>query len=101
MLETKLKPFGVLCLILGLSLVASAANVDWTGANSDANGLGYWDIPGNWATGALPTSGDNVVVQRELDTRDILLSECHPSHGPFSFGPHLLAKGQKKTCSAH
>jgi len=68
MLETKLKPFGVLCLVLGLVLGASAANVDWTGANADANGLGFWDDPGNWSNDALPTSGDKAKIESKNDT---------------------------------
>jgi len=68
MLETKLRPFGVLCLVLGLVLGASAANVDWTGANADANGLGFWDDPGNWSNDALPSSGDKAKIESKNDT---------------------------------
>jgi hypothetical protein len=39
MLETKLKPLAILCLVLGLALTVSAANRNWTGTNADANGL--------------------------------------------------------------
>ncbi len=68
MFETKLKPLGVLCLVLGLVLGATAANVDWTGVNADANGLGFWDDPGNWSNDALPTSGDKAKIESTNDT---------------------------------
>lgn len=44
---------------------------------------------------------DSVVVQRELDRVYAGISNGLSSYGPFSFGPHLLAKGQKKTCFVH
>jgi len=47
------------------------------------------------------TEGRNVMVQRELDIRDFWLSNILLSQEAFSFGPHFLAKGRKKTCSAH
>jgi len=60
MLETKLKPLAILCLVLGLALTVSAANRNWTGTNADANGLGYWDDPGNWDT--YPTASDQAFL---------------------------------------
>ena len=41
-----------------------------------------------------------VVVERGLNKRDTGLGKRFPSYRPFSFGPHLLAKGQKETCLA-
>jgi hypothetical protein len=61
MLETKLKPLAILCLVLGLTLSVPAANYNWTGGNADANGLGYWDDPGNWDT--YPTASDQAFLQ--------------------------------------
>ena len=61
MLETKLKNLAVLCLVLGLTLSVPAANYNWTGGNADANGLGYWDDPGNWDT--YPTASDQAFLQ--------------------------------------
>jgi hypothetical protein len=83
MLETKLKNLGVLCLVLGLALGASAANRNWTGANADANGLGYWDDEGNWDT--YPTATDqafltgvanSTVVVDDFDDVNYPVKEC-------------------------
>jgi hypothetical protein len=37
------------------------AQIFW---NTDSDG--YWDIPGNWSTGAVPTFNDDVVIDRGL-----------------------------------
>ncbi len=51
-----------LCLLLavvGLCAVSvSAANLNWTGTEADANGVGFWDAPANWSAGVLPTMAD-------------------------------------------
>jgi dTDP-4-amino-4,6-dideoxygalactose transaminase len=44
---------------------------------------------------------ENVMVHRELDKGYTDLSKCLPLWESFSFGPDLLAKGQKKTCSVY
>ena len=83
MLETKLKNLAILCLVLGLTLTASAANVNWTGANANAEGLGYWDDPGNWDT--YPTASDqafltdvanSTVVVDDFDDVNYPAKEC-------------------------
>ena len=86
MFETKLKPLAILCLILGLTLAASAANRNWTGDNVvvDANGLGlgYWDDEGNWDT--YPTSSDQAmlltadttIVVDDFDDVNVPVKEC-------------------------
>jgi len=40
------------------------------------------------------------MVQRELDICDFWSRSFLVSQDAFSFGPHFLAKGRKKTCSA-
>ncbi|MCP4450940.1 MAG: LamG domain-containing protein [Planctomycetes bacterium] len=68
MLGQNTKHLAIIALVLSLAMAASAANVDWTGANADANGLGYWDSAGNWSTDALPTSGDKAKIESKNDT---------------------------------
>jgi len=56
MLDKKMKHLAVLCLVLGLALASQAQQyVNWVGSLADANGLGFWDEPGNWDTGEIPT----------------------------------------------
>ena len=87
MLETKLKRLAILCLVFGLALTASAANVNWTGeaaGGPDANGLtlGYWDVPGNWDS--YPTANDQpfirvsntTVVVDDYDDVNTPVKEC-------------------------
>src|SRR4051812_25017749 len=35
------------------------AQISW---NTDSDG--YWDVPANWSTGMVPTSNDDVVIDR-------------------------------------
>jgi len=49
---------GFICLIVAFAASAHAANINWSGANADANGVGYWDDVANWNGGELPTMGD-------------------------------------------
>ena len=48
----------------------------------------------------MRTEGRSVMVQRELEIRDFWLSSFLISQEVFSFGPHFVAKGRKKTCLA-
>jgi hypothetical protein len=43
------------------------------------------------------TQAEDEAVQRDLGKLDAGLGERIPWYGPFSFGPHLLVKGRKKT----
>ncbi|MFC1766462.1 LamG domain-containing protein [Planctomycetota bacterium] len=56
MFEKKPKLLMVIFLVLGLALASQAQQyATWVGNSADANGLGFWDIPGNWDIGSMPT----------------------------------------------
>ena len=44
--------------LLALATIANAAEVTWTNATGDGN----WATQGNWSTGAVPVSGDTIII---------------------------------------
>ncbi len=63
MFEQKSKQLTVIFLVLGLTLASQAqVYVNWVGTIADANGLGYWDEPRNWDSGAVPTAAEWAVI---------------------------------------
>ena len=64
----------VLTLLLG-SWPVWAATVTWTGAA----GNGLWSDPGNWDTGTLPATGDDVVIPVGSTTGQVLMDGTRPT----------------------
>jgi len=62
MLRLRKLSWAVFLLAVVCFTTAQAANIQWSGANADANGVGYWDSPGNWAGDTEPTIDDGAWI---------------------------------------
>lgn len=73
---SKTKQLGLLSLIMAFAVSAQAANINWTGTNADANGVGYWDEEANWNGDKLPTMEDR--AQLLLSDSTIVVDDFDP-----------------------
>ncbi len=63
--------WAVFLVVVFCFATAQAANISWSGANADANGVGFWDDPDNWSGGQEPTINDQARLNLSNTTVEV------------------------------
>lgn len=81
MFEQDSKHLAILALVLGLATAASAVEYKWNGAKVDANGVGFWDEPGNWIIndGTLPSFANKDKAVIDTSNQTVVVDDWDPN----------------------